>query len=209
MTMKQINLSTITFPKAPNSKELTEPISSGAETVLSLEDQQKAIAFLKTKTHSMEVTTSLASSIESITNIPPRTRSRTLEHSKGHSVFTHVEIKAHNSEELNRVEQVVASSLVPLPIEEIKQRVATLTTLMTIPPNTNPDDLIVRINAISNELASYPADIVIQVIEILKNKRSWFPAWADFYDELHWRTDNRKRFMDAVHTERARQRQLG
>ena len=51
MTMKQINLSTITFPKAPSSKELTEPINSGAETVLSLEDQQKAIEFLKTKTH--------------------------------------------------------------------------------------------------------------------------------------------------------------
>ena len=109
-----------------------------------------------------------------------------------------------NEDKLNQAYTKVSMCMVGLPIQDLKQRLLMLSTLIQRQFGDTPEDLEVRINSTAEQLNKYPADIVLKAIDEVKNTERYFPSYSVFYKHIKWRYESRKQILVALDKEAER-----
>lgn len=104
-----------------------------------------------------------------------------------------------DSEEVcDKAIEMVQASLVPLPLDDIKKQLVMLAMMVVKPAGEGGKDMTARINAVSNQLATYPADIVIGAISKVASESTFWPAYAEFNKHIVWRLTRRNKLLDTL-----------
>ena len=142
---------------------------------------------------------SLVSSLESLTGYPviEDTRVRYRTHGADIEVMGY-SIKVDDEVTCDKAIDAVQSSLVPMPVDDIKKQLVILSTLVVKPSGEGAGDMTVRINAISNQLMEFPADIVNTAIQKVSRETTFWPAYAEFYKHIGWRLKKRIKLLEAL-----------
>ncbi len=190
MSLKQINSKTILERAERNTKTLMPHTETG---VVTLTDSQQQMA--------------IARQLEST---PYRTTSnleRYLELSVGLDiqVTKDFEIKGYtiskdaSLENIRRSYQKVLMSLQPLPIPDIEERLKDILLLVILPANFDGHAANARLKAIARNLSKYPADLVVDAIDTVKEQSKFMPSYAEFVDIIKPRLKPRKLMFEVLH----------
>lgn len=199
MAMKQLGSAITTLGKNQPLQTSTLHTESGAVTQLSSEKKTKAVVRLLEVNDPNQVDKSLISSLELLTGYPviEDTRVRYKTHGADIQVMGY-SIQVDNEQICDRAIEAVQSSLVPMPIDHIKKQLVILSTLVVKPSGESAGDMSVRINAISNQLVDYPADIVNKAIQNVSQDTTFWPAYAEFYKHISWRLKRRIKLLETL-----------
>lgn len=199
MSMKPIGSAITMLGKGVPSPTSTSPTESGALMPLSSEKKTKAVARLLQVDDPSRVDKSLISSLESLTGYPVIENSRILYKTHGADIdIRGYSIRVDDEITCDKAIDAVQSSLVPMPVDEIKKQLVILSTLVVKPSGEGSGDMTVRINAISNQLMEYPADIVNKAIQNVSRETTFWPAYAEFYKHIGWRLKKRLKLLEAL-----------
>ena len=199
MAMKQLGSVTTMSAKALPSVTSDLPTENGALTPLNSEKKTKAVARLLEVNDPQQVDKSLVSSLESLTGYPVIENSRVLYKSHGADIdIRGYSIKVDDEATCDKAIEAVQSSLVPMPVDDIKKQLVILSTLVVKPSGESAGDMGVRINAISNQLMEYPADIVNKAIQNVSRETTFWPAYAEFYKHIGWKLKKRMKLLEAL-----------
>lgn len=203
MTLKQINLETSINQKATALQTSAKPTETGSEIQLSGERKELALARLMEVESPAEVDTSLLTSLESLTKFPVKEISRTKYTSHGADVILQrYEIHTDSMEVVQQCIRQVQYAMIPMPQEQIVERLAVLAAMLVKPAGESSKDAGIRIKAIAMELKNYPADIVIAAIRDIKNTNKFWPAYSEFHEHIAWRMKRREKLMDCLQKKR-------
>ena len=199
MSMKHIGSAITTLGKGVHLPTSTSPTENGALTPLSSEKKTKAIARMLEVNDPNQVDKNLVSSLELLTGYPVIEDSRVLYKSHGTDIdIRGYSIKVDDEETCDKAIEAVQSSLVPMPVDDIKKQLVILSTLVVKPSGEGAGDMTVRINAISNQLMEYPADIVNKAIQNVSRETTFWPAYAEFYKHIGWKLKKRMKLLEAL-----------
>lgn len=141
----------------------------------------------------------LVSSLESLTGYPVTEDSRVLYKSHGVDIqIRGYSIRVDDEATCDKAIEAVQSSLVPLPVDDIKKQLVLLSALVVKPSGETSVDVSVRINAISNQLMDFPADIVNTAIQNVSRETTFWPAYAEFYKHIGWKLKKRMKLLEAL-----------
>ena len=151
MTMKPISSLTTTLRKEVSLSTQKERTSTGSEMQLTSKQKTNALNNLKKIKYPAETDQALRFMLDSITN------------SQTNIKYTNLYLPTEDV--YKRARTAVLEKLVPLPMEELVQRLTHLTTLLRMPFGfTSPDDIAVRIKSMAHKLSDVPADIALYAI---------------------------------------------
>lgn len=102
------------------------------------------------------------------------------------------------AEVLDRCLRMVAASLVPLPLTEIKQRLTALIVLLAIPKDMDADMLELKRNALATKLEEWPADAVIDAIRYIERTCKFMPTYAEFVEHMNWQVNTRHLLREEI-----------
>ena len=166
MTMKPISSLTTTLQKGVSLSTQKERTSTGSEMQLTSKQKTNALNNLKKIKYPAETDLALRYMLDSITNCTTDSK------------YTNIYLPTENV--YKRARTAVLEKLVPLPMEELIQRLTHLTTLMKMPFGfTSPDDIAVRIKSMAHKLSDVPADITIYALEYILENQKEFPSWSE------------------------------
>ena len=198
--MKQISSLITTKASAhslPSSMRLTE---LGSGTQLNGEQIKKAQAYLVKRTNPDQTQKDLLTSIQLLTESDIEVRPKI--GSIGNIDRCTITCKNHGN--LNEAYTKVFMIMVGLPIQDVKQRLLMLSTLVQRQFGDSPQDLEVRINSTAEQLQKYPADIVLKAIDEVQKTERYFPSYSVFYKHIYWRYESRKQILLALDRETER-----
>jgi len=166
MKMKPISSLTTTLRKEVSLSTQKERTSTGSGTQLSIKQKTNALENLKKTQYPAKTDLTLRYTLDSITNCTTDLRYENL--------------NLPTEKQFTEARSAVLASLVPLPIEELIQRLTHLTTLLRMPFGfTSPDDIAVRIKSMAHKLSDVPADIAIYAIDYIADHNKEFPSWSE------------------------------
>lgn len=198
--MKQISSLITTKPTAhslPSSMQLSE---LGLGIKLNTNQIKKAQAYLVKRTNPDQTQTDLLTSIRSLTESDIEVRPKI----GSIGSIARCTITCKDCDNLNEAYTKVFMTMVGLPIQDIKQRLLMLSTLVQRQFGDSPEDLEVRINSTATQLQNYPADIVIKAIDEVQKTERYFPSYSVFYKHILWRYESRKQILLALDRETER-----
>ena len=199
MSMKHIGSAITMSGKGRASLASTSPTENGALTPLSSEKKTKAVARMLQVNDPNQVDKSLISSLESLTGYPVIENSRVLYKSHGIDIdIRGYSIKVDDEVVCDKAIEAVQSSLVPMPVDDIKKQLIVLSTLVVKPSGEGAADMSVRINSISNQLMEFPADIVNKAIQNVSRETTFWPAYAEFYKHIGFKLKKRLKLLEAL-----------
>jgi len=198
--MKQINSLITTKPTAHSLPLLTQLTELGFKTKLDGKQISKARNYLIKRTDPYQTEKDLLTSMRSLTeyDIEVKPKLGTI------GSIAKVNLSFENEDKLNQAYTKVFMCMVGLPIQDLKQRLLMLSTLIQRQFGDTPEDLEVRINSTAEQLNKYPADIVLKAIDEVKNTERYFPSYSVFYKHIKWRYESRKQILVALDKEAER-----
>ena len=203
MSMKHLGSVTTINQKAMSSQMSEKHTDSGAETALSTEMRQAAVARLLEIDNPAEADKRLVSSLESISNstVVEQTKTRFTD---TEAIFTTqgFQIQLDTLEQCDKAERAVRASMASLSVDEITNQLALLAALVVKPSGESVEDYTFRMNAIAMQLTEYPADIVVHAIKEVSKTATFWPAYAEFYKHIDWRLHKRKLLLRAIEQQR-------
>ena len=199
MSLKQINSVITTSAKGVPLPTSTGHTETGVVTQLSSDKKNRAISRLLEVNNPDQVDKNLISSLESLTGYPVTEDSVVRYKSHGAEIMIRgYSIKVDNEQICDRAIEAVQSSLVSMPLDDIKKQLVLLSTLVVKPSGEGAGDMTVRINAISNQLVEFPADIVSKAIQNVSRETTFWPAYAEFYKHIGWRLKKRLKLLETL-----------
>lgn len=203
MSMKRLGSVTTTNPKARSLPTSAEDTGSGAVIALSTEMRQLAAARLLEVADPAEVDKRLVCSLESISN------SKVIEHTRTRFTDTEAifsiqkyEINCTTVEQCDKCEYAILKSMATMSVDEITDQLTLLAALVVKPTGESVKDYSFRMKAIGNQLAEYPADIVVQAIKAVSKTSTFWPSYAEFYKHIEWRITKRNLLLKAIRLQR-------
>lgn len=193
MTMKKLSSVTTTLPTAKPSPSGNQHTETGVATL----DPQRSAAALDTLKHHAPSTTNkgILFSLERLgLYLTPNIDS-------SYDIKNYF-IKSIDPDKL-AIQcadglQIVAESMVPLPVDEMEKALLTSSMLMTKSPGETPEDLAMRCQLYAAQMHDWPADIFLKTCEIVVRNHKWWPAFSDFEKEYQWMIKPRKRMHEAL-----------
>lgn len=182
MSLKQISSLPITEQKEAASNASTKPTGTGLAT-LSSSQQSQAVARLVEVGSPHQVNAKVISCVES--SVPLEVR-----YDSNYNVKDfRYQIPAHQWTDKHRaaahdVYGKVLKSTVPLPTQDIEQRLTVLTMFVTLGKDFDDEAIVLKVRALAQELAHYPADITIAGIEHVKKTCKFWPSLAEFHEVM-------------------------
>jgi len=191
MSMKQVSSVISIDQKATPSRISTLPIVAGVEGLEACQ-RDKALARLEQAVSPIEVTTRVIASVNTL--IP------SVEKIHDHE-FNIVGFKITDADpdSLRQAYSQVLTSMVPLPTENIEERIAMLTTLIVLPNSLTAKMMTTKTKALALELSEYPADIVIHAFKEVTKTATFWPSFAEFYKHMSPIYRVRKLLCDKLH----------
>ena len=199
MTMKRLGSVITTTAKGRGLPVSAQHTETGVVIPLSSERKQRAVARLLEVNNPSTVDKSLVSSLESITGYPVIEDS--IVRYKAHGadiIMTGYQITVNDEATCDRAIDAVQSSLVPMPVEEIRKQLIILSTLVVKPSGESSSDMSVRIKSISNQLLEFPADIVNTAIQNVSRETTFWPAYAEFYKHIGYKVKKRLKLLETL-----------
>jgi len=193
MTMKKLSSVTTTLPTAKPSPSGNQHTETG---VVTLDPQRSTAALEKLKHHAPNTTNKeILFSLERLgLYLTPNIDS-------SYDIKGYL-IKSIDADQLSSQcadgLQIVAESMVPLPVNEMEKALLTSSMLMTKSPGETPEDLAMRCQLYAAQMHDWPADIFLKTCEIIVRNHKWWPAFADFEKEYQWMIKPRKRMHEAL-----------
>jgi hypothetical protein len=92
---------------------------------------------------------------------------------------------------------MLQKALEPLPSEQILKELTRLK-LKTMARNITTEELSLQLAVYTDDLAQYPADIVVKVLRDWPKQNKWWPTWHELVNEMEWRTNGRQYKLDAL-----------
>jgi len=86
----------------------------------------------------------------------------------------------------------VEASLIPLPQEEIEQRLTVMAMLVTIPKDFNDEILALKRRVLAEKLQQWPADILLEAFDSVEKSCKFWPTLAEFAQHCDWKLRPRK-----------------
>lgn len=183
MTLKQINSLPIT--RASKCETSPPPTESGAIT---LSHSQCEMAVEKMRDSSITVLSRTTMVEDGVSSLVPLEFDLTKDFElRGYSIKGNPE-----SEDLHKALRKVEASLLPLPQEEIEQRLTAMSILMTIPKDFDPEVMALKRRVLAEKLTEWPADIVIEAIGYIERHNKFWPTLAEFVEVMDWKARPRK-----------------
>lgn len=183
MTLKQINSLPITKASAcTTSQQHTE---NGATT---LSPSQQETAIEKMRDSSITVlsrTTMVEDGVSSLVALE-------LDLTKDYELRGYTILGNPEPDDLHKALRKVEASLLPLPQEEIEQRLTAMSILMTIPKDFDPEVMALKRRVLAEKLTEWPADIVIDAIGFIERHNKFWPTLAEFVECMDWMMKPRK-----------------
>jgi len=192
MSMKPISSAISTSLKATSTKT-TKPHTETGVAMLSSSQQNAALVRLTEAESPDKVTRSV---IASVTSLIPSTLEQ---HTKDYDVKGYV-IPDAPLEDLQKALMRVESSMIPLPMQELEQRLTALALVLMTGKDFDPKFMAAKRKALAQELVNYPADIVIAAFDSIKRSKKFWPTLAEFIEDgnIGWRYRPRKLLRDAL-----------
>ena len=191
MSMKQVSSVISIDQRATPSKTSTLPIVAGVAG-LGEAQQDKALARLEQAASPIEVTTRV---IDSVSTLIP-----SVEKIHDHDFNTvGFKITDADPDSLRQAYAQVLTSMVPLPTENIEERIAMLATLIVLPASLTAKMMTTKTKALATELSEYPADIVIYAFKEVAKTATFWPSFAEFYKHMSPIYRTRKLLCDKLH----------
>ena len=113
-------------------------------------------------------------------------------------IVTGYQITVNDEATCDKAIDAVQSSLVPMPVEEIRKQLIILSTLVVKPSGESSSDMSVRIKSISNQLLEFPADIVNTAIQNVSRETTFWPAYAEFYKHIGYKVKKRLKLLETL-----------
>lgn len=95
-------------------------------------------------------------------------------------------------EKLEAAMRRVEASLIPLPQEEIEQRLTVLAMLVTIPKDFDDEILALKRRILAEKLQQWPADILLEAFDSVEKSCKFWPTLAEFAQHCDWKLRPRK-----------------
>ncbi len=102
-------------------------------------------------------------------------------------------------ENIRKSYQKVLMSLQPLPIPDIEERLKDILLLVILPANFDGHAANAKLKAIAQNLSKYPADLVVDAIDTVKEQSKFMPSYAEFVDIIKPRLKPRKLMFEVLH----------
>jgi len=110
----------------------------------------------------------------------------------------HLSMKIADESHFKACREVILESLVPLPSEDIKKALASISTLMKKPYGETAADQSIRIKALTSQLLDVPADITLYAMRQIVDTKVEFPVWSDFAKIVNHRKRNRELIVNQL-----------
>ena len=192
MKKKPISLSTIMSQKVQSLQNQRELISTGVVTSLSGERKSLALKVLKGIKNPIQIDIHLTTSLQSLTDSKV-----TIKLGSEHKSPT-LDIEIADESHFKACREAILDTLVPLPSEEIKKALASISTLMKKPYGETAADQSVRIKALTSQLLDVPADITLYAMREIVDTKVEFPVWSDFAKIVNHRKRNRECMLNQL-----------
>ena len=88
-----------------------------------------------------------------------------------------------NPEDYERAREIVGRAFEPAPREQIMRLLARLKVLV-VQRDADHNDLALQFAAYTDELAAWPGDIAVHVLETQPKMSKWWPAWSELDGRL-------------------------
>lgn len=182
MSLKQISSLPITGQKEAASSGSTKPIATGLVT-LSSSQQSQAVARLVEVGSPYQVNAKVISCVES--SVPLAAK-----YDSNHNLKDfRYQVQPHHWTDDQRAAAhdaygKILKSTVPLPTSDIEQRLTVLTMFVTLGKDFDDEAIVLKVRALAQELARYPADIAIAGIEHVKKTCKFWPSLAEFHEVM-------------------------
>lgn len=199
MPMKRLGSVTTTLGKGQHLQTSHSHTDDGVLTPLNSAKKTQAVARLLEVNDPHLLDKKLVSSLESLTGYPVIEDSVVRYRAHGADIEVRgYQIKCDTEQQCDRAIEAVQASLEPMPVDDIKKQLVILSTLVVKPSGESAGDMSVRINAISNQLMEYPADIVNKAIQVVSRETTFWPAYAEFYKHIGWKLRKRMKLLEAL-----------
>lgn len=199
MSMKHLASAITISPRATSLPASTKPTGTGVEIQLSIAEQEQAIALLVSAADPLAVDKRLITSLELLTGfrVEPIQRTRYLKDETVDIQLQGYKIRCDDKDKCIQAIKKIKQSLTPLPAEEIAQRLTVLAALVVKPTGESSSDHKIRIKAITSQLVSFPADIVIRAIDNVGKATTFWPAYAEFHKHIEYKLKTRYKLLEA------------
>ena len=101
-------------------------------------------------------------------------------------------------EKLEQAMRRVQASMLPLPKEQIEQRLTVLAMLVMIPKDFDDEILALKRGILAEKLMQWPADIVIEAFEKVERSCKFWPTLAEFAQHCDWKVRPRKLLQEEL-----------
>jgi len=102
-------------------------------------------------------------------------------------------------DKLRKAAAIVETSMVPIHPAKIEERIAIMVELISVSSQFGPQQMKSKTEVLADELAKYPADIVIYAFEqVIKTAKFW-PSFAEFYKYIRPLYEPRKLLLNKLH----------
>lgn len=184
MSLKQ--LSSLHTIKATDAKsKIPQPPTSDGVLTLSPSQKEMALAKLQDDNRSHQRTNMVEDGVASLVPLE-------IKISKDFELVRYNIPADTPLDKLEAAMRRVEASLIPLPQEEIEQRLTVLAMLVTIPKDFDDEILALKRRILAEKLQQWPADIVLEAFDSVEKSCKFWPTLAEFAQHCDWKLRPRK-----------------
>jgi hypothetical protein len=191
MTLKQLS-SLHTIKAQANGSKISKPLTESGVTTLSVSQQETALAkMVAGDINSHRRTNMVEDGVASLVALE----------TKISKDFELIRYKIPADSPLENLEQAmrrVQASMIPLPKEEIEQRLTVLAMIVTIPKDFDDEILALKRGILAEKLTQWPADIVIEAFDKVEKSCKFWPTLAEFAEHCEWKVRPRKLLIEEL-----------
>ncbi len=190
MTLKQLSSLRTTKAQANGSK-ISKPLTESGVTTLSHSQRETALARLQDSNNSHQRTNMVEDGVASLVPLE-------IKISKDFELIRYNIQADAPLEKLEQAMRRVQASMIPLPQEEIEQRLTVLAMIVTIPKDFDDEILALKRGILAEKLTQWPADIVIEAFDKVEKSCKFWPTLAEFAQHCEWKVRPRKLLQEEL-----------
>ena len=193
MTLKSLNSSAIVTQITSGTKTSQPPIEAGA-LVLSQEVSQRALEkMLESDETPYKRTLTVEDGVNTLVPLQAK-------YSKDFEIAGYdIDTTNVSNDNLQAAYRAVLTSLVPLPVDKIKERLGIMAMIITLPKDFSPKVLAMKTEILAEKLHEYPADILLHTFDYIEKHNRFWPTLAEFHEHCSWQVRPRRLMKEVLH----------
>lgn len=192
MTLKSLNSSAI-VTQITSSTKTSPPHTEAGALELSQEVSHLALAkMLESNETPYKRTLTVENGVSTLVPLQAK-------YSNDHDIVGYQIDKSAKLADLQEAYRRVLTTLVPMPVDKIKERLSVTAMIITLPKDFSPKVLAMKTEILAEKLHEYPADILMHTFDYIEKHHRFWPTLAEFHEHCSWQVRPRRLLKEVLH----------